>query len=323
MNILVTGGAGFIGSHLVDRLLGDGHAVTVLDNLSTGRESNLAKHLGHARLRFLRGSILDATLVGAVMPGIDVVYHLAAAVGVGHVVKDPLWTVVTNARGTEIVLEQARACGARVVFASTSEIYGISDALPYREDGPRVLGPTWVHRWSYSTAKALGEHLCFAHADRGLAVSIVRYFNTYGPRMDPAGYGSVVARFVSQALDGVPLTVHGDGAQVRCFTFVTETVDATVRAGTLDAALGQAFNVGSPFQTTIGDLAQLIIELTGSPSAVGRVDYAAAYGAGFADTRTRVPDVSKAAALLGWRAGIPLREGLAHVIAERRNMEAG
>ncbi|MCE7937510.1 NAD-dependent dehydratase [bacterium] len=322
MNVVVTGGAGFIGSHLVDRLLADGHAVTVLDNLSTGRAANLAAHLGHPRLRFLRGSILDATLVDAVMSGTDVVYHLAAAVGVGHVVKDPLWTAVTNAHGTEIVLEHARARGARVVFASTSEIYGTSDALPYREDGPRVLGPTWIHRWSYSTAKALGEHLCFAHAERGLAVSIVRYFNTYGPRMDPAGYGSVVARFVSQALDGAPLTVHGDGAQARCFTFVSETVDATVRAGTLDAAIGQVFNVGSPFHSTIGDLARLIIELTGSGSTVTHIDHAAVYGEGFADTRTRVPDVSKIAARLGWQPTIPLREGLARVIAERRASEA-
>lgn len=318
MNVLVTGGAGFVGSHLVDRLLDDGHAVTVLDNFSTGREANLAHRLGDPRLRLVRGSILDDALVGTVLRGHELVYHLAAAVGVSHVVKDPLWVIRTNAHGTEIVLDHAGRHGARVVFASTSEIYGTSDSLPFREDGPRVLGPTWVHRWSYSTVKALGEHLCFAHADRGLAVSIVRYFNTYGPRMDAAGYGSVVARFVSQALAGAPLTVHGDGAQVRCFTFVAETVDATVRAGTLDAALGRAFNVGSAFETSIGDLARLIVDLTGGAAPIEHVDYATAFGDGFADTRTRIPDTALARSVLGWEARIPLAEGIGRVIAERR-----
>ncbi len=319
MKILVTGGAGFIGSHLVDRLIADGHAVTVLDNCSTGREANLAHLLDHPRLRFIRGTVLDEKWVAAAMADVALVYHLAAGVGVGHVVADPLGTMLTNLRGTEIVLEAAAQAGARAVFASTSEVYGTSDDLPFREDGPRVLGPTWIHRWGYSTSKAAGEHLCFAYAQAGLAVSIVRYFNTYGPRMDPDGYGSVIARFISQALAGAPLSVHGDGEQSRCFTFVTETVDATVRAGSDAAALGEVFNIGSRFDCTINALARRIVDLTGSASPIGHIPYEAAYGRGFADTRRRVPDVSKAASVLGWKAEVPLDEGLRRVLAERQS----
>lgn len=321
MRVLVTGGAGFIGSHLVDRLIAEGHPVRVIDNCSTGREANLAQLEGHPRLQFLRGNILNDDLVAAAMDEVGLVYHLAAAVGVRHVVDDPVWTLVTNSRGTENVLKRAHQAGARVVFASTSEIYGISEALPFREDGPRVLGPTWVHRWGYSTSKALGEHLCFAYADRGLEMSIVRYFNTYGPRMDPAGYGSVVARFVSQALAGEPLTVHGDGEQARCFTYVDETVEATLRAGTRPEALGQVFNIGSGFLHTINELAAQVIAATGSASRIVHIDYEEAYGPGFADTRRRVPDVRRAAERLGWQARVPLDIGLAAVVAERRAVQ--
>jgi UDP-glucose 4-epimerase len=317
MNVLVTGGAGFIGSHLVDRLIADGHRVGVLDDFSTGREANLAHLAGHPQLRVVRGSILDEALVQTAMAEVDLIYHLAAAVGVGHVIADPLRALVINTRGTEIVLECAARAGARVVFASTSEIYGTSGDLPFREDGLRVLGPTWIHRWGYSTAKAAGEHLCFAHADRGLAVSIVRYFNTYGPRLDPGGYGSVIARFITQALAGDPLTVHGDGEQSRCFTFVTETVDATIRAGSDPAAVGEVFNIGSGFGCTINALARLIIEVTGSTSPIAHIPYDDAYGPGFADTRRREPDVSKAGTILGWQPTIPLEEGLRQVLAER------
>lgn len=321
MRVLVTGGAGFIGSHLVDRLIAEGHRVRVIDNCSTGREANLAQIEGHPSLQFLRGNILNDDLVAAALDDVGLVYHLAAAVGVRHVVDDPVWTLVTNSRGTENVLKRAHQAGARVVFASTSEVYGISEALPFREDGPRVLGPTWVHRWGYSTSKALGEHLCFAYADRGLEMSIVRYFNTYGPRMDPAGYGSVVARFVSQALAGEPLTVHGDGEQARCFTYVDETVEATLRAGTRPEALGQVFNIGSGFLHTINELAAQVIAATGSASQVVHIDYEQAYGPGFADTRRRVPDVSRAAERLGWQARVPLELGLAAVLAERREVQ--
>lgn len=317
MNVLVTGGAGFIGSHLVDRLVADGHRVAVLDDFSTGREANLAHRAGRPNLLVRHGSILDRALVQTAMAEVELVYHLAAAVGVGHVIADPLRALVVNTQGTEIVLDCAARAGARVVFASTSEIYGTSGDLPFREDGPRVLGPTWTHRWGYSTAKAAGEHLCFAHAERGLAVSIVRYFNTYGPRLDPAGYGSVIARFVTQALAGQPLTVHGDGEQSRCFTYVTETVDATVRAGSFPAAISEVFNIGSGFGCTINELARLVVAITGSASPITHVPYADVFGPGFADTRRREPDIAKAGAILGWQPTIPLEDGLRRVLAER------
>jgi len=317
MNILVTGGAGFIGSHLVDRLVGDGHEVVVIDNCATGRDANLAHLAGSGALRFLRGSVMNDTLVAAAMAEADLVYHLAAAVGVHHVIEDPLWMLVTNVHGTEIVLKRAAERGVRVVLASSSEVYGVSDALPFREDGPRVLGPTWVHRWGYSTSKALDEHLCFAYALRGLPVSIVRYFNIYGPRMDPAGYGSVIARFLTQALAGGPLTIHGDGRQTRCFTYVADAVEATVRAGTLAAALGEAVNVGSRHEHTVEALADVVLAVTASTAEKQFVAYEDAFGPGFADTRRRVPDLSKAAALLGWQAGIGLEEGLRRTLAER------
>lgn len=311
---LVTGGAGFIGSHLVDRLLADGRQVRVLDDFSTGREANLAHLAGDARLAVIRGSILDRSAVAEAMRGADAVFHLAAVVGVQHVVDNPLKMLITNAEGTQVVLDAAMAAGARVLLASTSEVYGQSEAIPFAEDGPRVLGPTWIHRWGYATAKALDEHLAFAYADRGLAMSIVRYFNAYGPRLDPAGYGSVIARFVAQAQAGQPLTVHGDGLQTRCFTYVTEAVEATFRAGSRPEALGRVFNIGSRFEHSINDLAERVLAATGAASGVRHLPYEAAYGARFADTRRRVPDVDLIARTLDWRAEVSLDEGLRRVL---------
>lgn len=320
MKNLVTGGAGFIGSHLVERLLDRGEAVVVLDDFSTGRRANLAHLLDRPNLTIVAGDILDADAVRHAAAGAETIYHLAAAVGVKHVVDDPLRTLRTNVGGTEIVLETAVRLGARVLLASTSEIYGTSPELPYREDGPRVLGPTWTHRWSYSTSKAVDEHLAFALLEGGLSMSIVRYFNIFGPRMHPDGYGSVVARFVGQALAGEPLTVHGDGRQSRAFTHVSEAVEATVRAATLPAAVGEVFNVGSRFEHTIEDVARRIVAVTGSDSPIEHVPYAAVFGEGFEDTRRRVPDVSKIEAVLGWRAEIDLESGLRGVVEERKGV---
>lgn len=313
--VLITGGAGFIGSHLADRLLSDGATVTVLDDLSTGSRENLANAATHDGLRIVEGTILDELLVDELVGRCDVVYHLAAAVGVHHVVRDPVGSALTNVRGTEHVLASALRHGVRVLLASTSEVYGRSEEIPFREDGPRLLGPTWVHRWSYSTAKAMDEHLAFGYLERGARVSIVRYFNSYGPRIDERGYGSVVARFIAQALSGRPITVHGDGQQSRCFTYVTDTVEGTVRAATLDMAIGRVLNIGSAHETTIQRLAETVRDLAGSSSEIHTVPYDVDYPSGFEDTRRRVPDTSLARRLLGFDAIVGLEHGLRATLA--------
>ncbi len=308
--VLVTGGGGFIGSHLVDALLARGLAVTVLDNFSTGRRENLRSASTDPRLTLVEGSILDAELVDRLVADSSLVFHLAAAVGVRHIVAAPLEAVLTNVRGTEHVLASAHRHGARVLLASTSEIYGTSAAVPFREDGDRVLGPTWVHRWSYSTAKAIDEHLAFAYADRGLAVSVVRYFNCYGPRIDESGYGSVIARFAAQALRNEPLTVHGDGRQSRCFTYASDTVRGTILTAMSDRALGSVFNIGRSHEVSILELAGRIRDTLGSSSEIVFVPYESYYPKGFQDTRRRVPDVTRASEVLGFEATIGLDEGL-------------
>lgn len=308
VNVLVTGGAGYLGSHLVDLLLEEGHEVTVLDNLSTGRVDNL-RHCVE-RIRLVNGTILDAELVDRLVERADLVFHLAAAVGVKHIVDRPLESLLTNARGTEVVLGACARWWRKVVIASTSEIYGKTPTIPMREDDDRVLGSTAVHRWGYSTAKALDEHLGFAYAAVGLPVVAVRYFNSYGPRVDPRGYGSVVASFMGQALEGRPLSVHGDGSQTRCFTYVADTVWGTFLAGMSNAADGTAVNLGNPVEITILELAERIRDLVGSSSPIHLVSYEERFGAGFEDTARRVPDISRAEKLLGWQPTVPLDAGL-------------
>jgi UDP-glucose 4-epimerase len=315
VRVLVTGGAGYIGSHLCDALIAEGHQVSVLDNLSTGKISNIQHLLGHERFRFVNDSILNEAEVDHLMRGVDLVYHLAAVVGVKWVVEDPLGTITTNLRGTEIVLELAFKHWRRVVIASSSEVYGKSEAVPLREDADTLLGPTAVGRWSYALAKALDEHLGFIYAQKGLPVSIVRYFNSYGPRLDPRGYGSVMARFINQALHDEPLTVLDDGCQTRCFTFVADTVRGTMLAATHTGAVGEVFNIGSNRETSILELAQKVIAATGSHSTIVHVPYEQVYGPRFEETRRRVPETSKAERLLGFRAQVPLEEGLLRTIA--------
>jgi UDP-glucose 4-epimerase len=307
--ILVTGGAGFIGSHLVDRLLADGASVTVLDDFSTGHEANLNTQA--SLVRVLRGSATDEKLVDKLVAEHPLVFHLAAAVGVAHIVRDPVGSLHTNVRGTENVLAAAHRYGSRVVLASTSEIYGRSTEVPFKETANRVLGPTWIHRWSYSSAKAVDEHLAFAYAEQGLRVSIVRYFNSYGPRMDERGYGSVIARFAAQALSGEPITVHGDGQQTRCFTYVTDTVDGTVLAARRKEALGNVFNIGSPEEVTVRELAERIRRGLDSASRIALVPYENAFPKGFQDTPRRVPDLCRARDLLGYSPTVTFDEGLA------------
>ncbi len=315
MRVLVTGGAGYIGSHLVDSLIKRGDEVLVVDNLSTGRIENLRHLLGHPGFHFINDSILNEALLERFIPSMDLIFHLAAAVGVRHILQDPLAAINTNVRGTEVVLGLAFKYWKRLVLASTSEIYGKASHVPFREDDDRVLGSTAVARWSYSMSKAIDEHFAFAYAAKGLPVSIVRYFNSYGPRLDERGYGSVVANFTRQALRGEPITVHGDGQQTRCFTYIEDTLAGTLLAGEVKGAIGEAFNIGSTRETSILELAKAIKRLTRSKSPVEFLPYEAYYGEGFEDTRRRVPSVEKAKQLLGFTPRVDLEVGLRKTIA--------
>jgi UDP-glucose 4-epimerase len=236
-------------------------------------------------------------------------------VGVRHIVKDPLAAINTNVRGTEVVLDHAFRYWKRIVIASTSEIYGKASHVPFREDDDRVLGSTAVTRWSYSMSKAIDEHFAFAYAAKGLPVSIIRYFNSYGPRLEERGYGSVVANFARQALRGDPITVHGDGQQSRCFTYISDTVAGTLLAGEVDGAVGEAFNIGSPRETSVLELAQTIKRLVRSKSPIQFVPYEAYYGTGFEDPRRRVPAIDKAKKLLGFQPRVSLEAGLKKTLA--------
>jgi UDP-glucose 4-epimerase len=310
MKTLVTGGAGFIGSNLVDALMEQGHEVTVIDNLSVGKASNIEHYLESDRFHFVNDSILNINTLERLVRQADLIYHLAAVVGVKYVVEDPLHAIIVNVRGTENVLELAFKYWVRTIIASSSEIYGKSSDVPLQEDGNRLLGPTTVGRWSYSDAKAIDEYFALAYAKKGLPVAVVRYFNAHGPRLDPKGYGSVIAKFITQALRGKPLTVYGDGEQTRCFTYVADTVKGTIRAATVREAAGQVFNIGSNQETSVNQLAQLIRQLTGPQSEIVHVPYTSVYGHYFEETRRRVPDVSRARDVLGFEAQTALEEGL-------------
>lgn len=310
MHVLVTGGAGFIGSHLVERLLAEGHTVTVLDDFSGGRPENLAAVLDHPRLRLLRGDVTDPHIRSAALDGIDMVFHLAAVVGVPRVLADPLRTLQVNVLGTERVLAACAQRGLPICLASSSEVYGKGVRWPAAEDDDLRLGPPTSPRWAYAVSKLLDEHLALAWARHGLPVRIVRYFNVYGPRADPAGYGYVIARFLDQALRGEPLTVYGDGRQTRSFIYVSDAVEGTLRAGTHPAAVGKIFNIGRAEEISIRELAEKVRTITGRPVPIRFVPLPEAYGPGFEDLPRRVPDVRQARTLLGFEARVTLEEGL-------------
>ncbi len=314
MKILVTGGAGYIGSHLVDRLIARRDEVYVVDNLSTGKIQNIQHLLGKEGLHFTNDSILNETLLDRIVERVDLIYHLAAVVGVKYVIEDPLHGIYTNVKGTENVLSSAYKYWKKILIASSSEIYGKSRDIPFRENGDRILGPTDISRWSYSMSKAIDEHFAFAYYNKGLPVSIVRYFNSYGPRLDEKGYGSVVARFIHQALSGEPITVHGDGSQSRCFTYIDDTIEGTLLVGEVKEAEGRVFNVAHEQETTILELAQLVKQQTGSPSEIRFIPYRSTYGVPFEDAPRRVPCIEAAQKILGFKPKVPLLEGLQRTI---------
>jgi UDP-glucose 4-epimerase len=311
MRFLITGGAGFLGSHLTDALLQRGEVVTILDVAS---DLKVRRHLGHPRFRHVRDSVLNGQILEELVSWCDVVYHLAAVVGVEHYVGDPYEVLNVNINGTQNVLTAAFKARKKVVFGSTSEIYGKSATVPFTEDGERVLGSTKIDRWCYSTSKAVGEHFCFAFQKLGLPVVVLRYFNVYGPRLDRIDAGRVMAIFLGQLMRGAPLSVIGDGMQTRCFTYVDDAIRATVAAGLKKEAVGQIINIGSEEEVTINELAEKMIRLSGLPSSVTFVPEAEAYGASYEDIRRRVPDIQRMRFILGVSPTVRLEEGLQRTI---------
>lgn len=301
MNILVTGGAGFIGSHLCERLVNDGHKVTAIDNFSTGSHTNLAQLEGVTGFEIIQGSILDPELLALLIKDVDFVFHLAAAVGVFNIVNNPLASLLTNIRGTENVLEGAHAMNIPVFLTSSSEVYGknISDSL--KESDDRILGSPTTLRWSYSEAKAIDESLAFAYfVEKKLETRIVRFFNTVGPRQLGA-YGMVVPRFVRAALLNEPITIYGNGNQTRCFAHVYDVIDAVISIAFAKNTIGKVINIGNDFEISINSLAQKIIEETGSKSEIVHLPYEEAYGDGFEDMERRVPNIDLINQLVGWK----------------------
>ncbi|HEY3750262.1 MAG TPA: NAD-dependent epimerase/dehydratase family protein [Pseudonocardiaceae bacterium] len=306
--IVVTGGSGFIGGHLIEQLLARGDEVTVIDDRASG----------DTRIRHVTGNILDpAALAQAITPGTDLVFHLAAVVGVDQYLARPLDVIDVNFTGTRNVLQRSTDVGAKVVVASTSEVFGKNPAVPWREDDDRVLGTTAADRWTYSSSKALTEHLTFAFVRQlGLEATIVRYFNAYGPRQRP---GFVVSRSVHRALNGKPVLVYDGGEQTRCFTYIEDAVRGTLLAAANPVAIGQAFNIGSMTETTIGQVAELIADLTGA--AIKNIETSVALGPSYEDLARRIPDNTKARTVLGWSPEITLKEGLERTIAWAREDE--
>jgi UDP-glucose 4-epimerase len=315
---LITGGAGFIGSHLTERLVERGDHVVALDNVSTGRVANLASLERHPNFRFVQGSVLDELIVDELAHECDTIIHLAAAVGVKLIVEQPLRSLTTNIRGSEIVLEAAHRYRRKILVTSTSEIYGKNPNVPLAEDADRVLGSATVARWAYSTAKTVDEILAFAyHKERDLPTVVVRLFNTVGPRQSPA-YGMVIPRLVRQALAGKSLTVYGDGTQTRCFCHVADVVRALVALVDDPRAIGEVFNVGSREEISMLELATRIVNRAGSASPLSLIPYDQAYESGFEDMQRRVPDTSKIRELIEWVPSRNLDVILDEMIAEAR-----
>jgi UDP-glucose 4-epimerase len=315
MKALVTGGAGFIGSHLTERLLKDGNKVAVIDNLSTGSLENIESFKNHAGFEFVEGDIRNVELMEPLVEQCDTIFHLAAAVGVRLIAEDPVHTIETNIGGTEIVLNIANKFGRKILIASSSEVYGKSEAVPFHEDDDIVLGSTCLSRWSYACTKAVDEFLGLAfHQQYGLDVIIGRFFNTIGPRQT-GRYGMVVPRFVQTALKGETLQIYGTGRQTRCFCYVADLVEAVIGLMNCKDAAGQVFNIGTNEEITIEELADKIIQITGSKSKKEFVPYEVAYGRPIEDMMRRVPSVEQISRTIGWQPKTSLDETL-QLIAE-------
>jgi UDP-glucose 4-epimerase len=322
MNVLITGGAGFIGSHLAERCLREGWSVSVLDDLSTGSFANIAHLRGHPEFEYTIDTVFNAPLVAELVDCCDIVFHLAAAVGVKLIVESPVRTIETNVHGTEVVLRAAAKKRKRVVIASTSEVYGKNGRTPFREDDDLVMGATTKGRWSYACSKALDEFMGLAyHREKHVPVTIVRLFNTVGPRQT-GRYGMVLPTFVQQALSQQPITVFGDGTQTRCFGYVLDVVEALVRIAGTPSATGEVVNIGNDSEISIRGLAELVREQTGSRAEIVHVPYAQAYGPGFEDMHRRVPCLEKLVRLIGYRPSTSLAAIIASVIADMRTQKA-
>jgi UDP-glucose 4-epimerase len=316
MNILITGGAGFIGSHLADRCLHEGWSVSIIDNLSTGSFKNIAHLKGHPKVVYAIDTVFNAPLVAELVDCCDIVFHLAAAVGVRLIVESPINTIKTNVHGTEIVLRAVAKKRKRIVVASTSEVYGKSNCVPFHEDADLVLGCTTRGRWSYACSKALDEFLALAYFnEKGVPATVVRLFNTVGPRQT-GRYGMVVPTFIRQALLGEPITVYGDGKQRRCFGYVGDVVEALVRVAKSASVAGEVLNIGNDEEISIRGLAEAIKCKTQSDSAILQVPYDKVYGPGFEDMFRRVPCLKKTERLLNYRPSTPLPVILDSVVAD-------
>jgi UDP-glucose 4-epimerase len=314
LRVLITGGAGFIGSHLSDAYVERGDEVFCIDDLSTGSIDNIAHLKKHPRYHYTIDSVHNQPVVAELIDQCDVVFHLAAAVGVKLIVESPVRTIETNVRGTEVVLAQANKKKKKVLVASTSEVYGLSNDVPFREDGNLVMGATTKGRWSYACSKAIDEFLALAYwREKKLPTTVVRLFNTVGPRQT-GQYGMVIPTFVKQALAGRPITVYGTGEQTRCFGYVKDVVGALVALMDKQESVGEVFNIGSNEEVSINQLAERVRELTGSESEIVRVPYDEAYEEGFEDMPRRVPDTSKVSALTGFRPTVTLEQILHSVI---------
>jgi len=319
MRILVTGGAGFIGSHLCEHLIDNGHTVTAIDNLSTGRVANLVNLVSSNKFNLIEGSILDTKVLNSPVKEVDYIFHLAAAVGVFNIVKNPLKSLLTNIRGTENVLEAALSKNIPVFLSSSSEVYGknVSDSL--KESDDRILGSPVTLRWSYSEAKAIDESLAYAYfVEKQLETRIVRFFNTVGPRQLGA-YGMVVPRFVKSALNDEPITIYGDGNQTRCFAHVYDVIDAVIATAFAENTIGKVINIGNNFEISINDLAKKIIAQTGSKSKIVYVPYEEAYGDGFEDMERRVPNIDLIKQLVSWKPERDLSTMIADISTEMKN----